>query len=91
MTKTQAQWRMSEFCDDVKSRTRSEQSLPELGHEESSEEIFHFLARYVKETFKWNRVLALHQQKITALVCALHVCRIYITQLNGILFLCIGK
>lgn len=76
MTKSQAQWRMSEFCDDIKARTRSTQSLPGLEHEESSEEIFHFLARYLKETFKWNRVLALHQQKITALVCTL--CRIYI-------------
>lgn len=68
MTKAQAQWRMSEFCDDIKARSRSRQCLPESEHEDPSEEIFQFLGRYLKETFKWNRVLALHQQKITALV-----------------------
>lgn len=66
--KGQAQWRMSEFCDDVKARARSTQSLPKLAHEELSEEIFRFLARYFKEAFRWNRVLALHQQKVIALV-----------------------
>lgn len=68
MPKNQAQWRMSEFCEDVKARTRSTQSFIELEHNEPSEEIFHFLARYLKETFRWNRVLALHQQRVTALV-----------------------
>lgn len=64
-----AQWSMSRFCDDPHLRTRSSFPIefPEGG--EPSEEIFNFLARYIKEAFRWNRVLSLHHQKIAALVC----------------------
>ncbi|RPB01127.1 hypothetical protein L873DRAFT_1677535, partial [Choiromyces venosus 120613-1] len=63
--KGQTQWRMSQFCDDINSRARSRK--PEDIDPEDSEDIFHFLHRYLKDTFKWTRVLELNQRKVRAL------------------------
>ncbi|CAZ84081.1 unnamed protein product [Tuber melanosporum] len=63
--KCQTQWRMSQFCDDINNRARSRK--PEDIDQEDSEDIFHFLHRYFKYTFKWTRVLELNQRKVRAL------------------------
>lgn len=57
---------MSQFCDDISSQTRSRK--PGDIDPEDSEDIFHFLHRYFKDTFKWTRVLELNQRKVRALV-----------------------